>query len=246
MKEKTAITKICDSIIAITDDVCKKHLNQDYAELANKLAMALSRKRPSPLLSGAPKSWACAIVYALGQVNFIFDKSQTPHFSAKELCAFFGVSTQTASAKAKAISDMMKMMPFDPHWCTSQNLAHNPLLQLAETIEMLDYAKEQRHAQELLAKMTAQLPIPAYPIQSLVNLMHKQGYKLAVHQKLSIKSVLYMGDEGGIGCDVTLAGETATAFLVSVTHLQIDSSHPLAEEIGNYQKNRIKRLRAGH
>ena len=80
---------IYDEIVALTDEVCGKHLSQEYADLSRKMAATLSRKRPSPLASGRAKTWAAGIVYALGQVNFLFDKSQTPYVPARELCALF-------------------------------------------------------------------------------------------------------------------------------------------------------------
>jgi hypothetical protein len=81
-----------EEIIGLTDDVCHRHLTEEYALLAREMAATLARKRPSPLNSGRPATWACGIVYALGTVNFLFDKSQTPYVPAKELCAHFGVS----------------------------------------------------------------------------------------------------------------------------------------------------------
>ncbi len=59
-----------DAIVSLTDAVCKEHLNQEYADLARRLAAALARKRPSPIAQGKPASWACGIVYVLGMVNF--------------------------------------------------------------------------------------------------------------------------------------------------------------------------------
>lgn len=245
MANKDKIKEIYANIIAITDAVCNQHLNKDYAELARKLATTLSRKRPSPLQTGACKSWACAIVYALGKVNFLFDKEQTPHLSSKELAALFEVSPQTASSKANTILEMMKIMPLDPRWCISKNLAHNPLLQMAEMMEMMemmDRNKEARSDKELIEKMIKSLPIPVSPIQELAILMRDNGYKLAPNQKLMIKSVFYMGEEGGIVCDITPEGETKEVLVVSITHLNVYPSHPLAKEIINYQKKRIKSL----
>lgn len=86
---------IFDEIMALTDPFCKKHLDEEYAQLARQAAAALCRKRPSPLMSGGVNSWACGIVYALGFVNFLFDKSQDPHTSSAELCEWFGVSKST-------------------------------------------------------------------------------------------------------------------------------------------------------
>ena len=42
-------------------------------------------------------------------VNFLFDKSQTPHMRADELCAAFGVSQSSGSNKAKFIRDLFGM-----------------------------------------------------------------------------------------------------------------------------------------
>ena len=38
------------------------------------MTASLCRTRPSPLASGPPRTWACGILYALGQINFLSDK----------------------------------------------------------------------------------------------------------------------------------------------------------------------------
>ena len=53
------------------DAFCKQHVNDDYADLCRKLTAKLGRKRPSPLVSGLPNTWACGIVRAIGWVNFL-------------------------------------------------------------------------------------------------------------------------------------------------------------------------------
>lgn len=63
----------------MTDAFCREFLNDEYAELCRKLAAALARKRPSPLLRGKPKTWACGIVRTIGWVNYLDDPSQKPH-----------------------------------------------------------------------------------------------------------------------------------------------------------------------
>ena len=72
----------------------------------------LARKRPSPLLSGRHGTWAAAVVYALGQVNFLFDASSEPHLTADELSAAFGIAKSTMSSKAKQVRDLVKMSHF--------------------------------------------------------------------------------------------------------------------------------------
>lgn len=114
-----------DAVVALTDQVCREHLNEEYAQLARQATAALCRKRPSPLLSGRVNSWACGIVYALGFVNFLFDKSQDPHMSAAELCAAFGVAKGTGSARSKAVRDALGMMQMDPNWYLPSKIDDN-------------------------------------------------------------------------------------------------------------------------
>ena len=121
-----------DEIVAITDRVCREHLTDEYAQLCRRLAASLCRKRPPPVERGRPEGWACGIAYAIGSVNFIFEKSQTPHFTAPELCALFGVSVATGSARASEIRKLYDLGPFDVEWCLPSRLDDNPLAWLIE------------------------------------------------------------------------------------------------------------------
>ena len=103
-------------IVILTDALCNEKLNHEYAILCRELIAALARKRPSPLIGGQAKSWACGIVYTIGFVNFLFDKSQIPHMRADELCAWFGVGTSTGGNKAKQIRDMLRITQFNSKW----------------------------------------------------------------------------------------------------------------------------------
>lgn len=94
--------------------------------LCRRLAATIARKRPSPLARGKPEVWAAAIVYAMAQVNFLFDRSHTPHTTPGELCAFFGVKQTTASNKAKQIRDLLKMHFLDVEWSRPSTIEQNP------------------------------------------------------------------------------------------------------------------------
>lgn len=118
---------VYDEITRLTDAVCRDHIDEEFAMLCRKLAAALARKRPSPLARGKTEVWACAITYALGQVNFLFDRSQTPRMSRGELCAAFGVSQSTAGNKAKEIRDMFDMWYFDVEWYRPSRMDDNPM-----------------------------------------------------------------------------------------------------------------------
>ena len=121
-----------EAIVGLTDAFCDQHLNAEYRELAQDMAAALCRKRPSPLASGQPRSWACGIIYALGQVNFLSDRSTQPYMKMADLCAAFGVNPNTASAKARVISNALGTHQFDPTWTLPSMVDQNPLVWMAE------------------------------------------------------------------------------------------------------------------
>jgi hypothetical protein len=121
-----------ETIIGITDEFCREHLNEEYAELARKMAAALSRERPSPLESGRERSWAAGIVYALGRVNFLSDDSFEPHMSMGELCERIGVSQSNASSKSREIWKALDLMQLHPDWCPPSRLEENPLAWIVE------------------------------------------------------------------------------------------------------------------
>ena len=74
-------------IVTITDDACAAGLDDEYARLCRVLVARLARKRPSPLARGEARIWAAGVIYAVGQVNFLFDRSQQPHLRADLLDA---------------------------------------------------------------------------------------------------------------------------------------------------------------
>jgi len=105
-----------------------------------------------------------------------------------------------------------------------------------------DYAK----VKELMREMEAQLPISVRPTTALVRRLRQQGAQIVRDQELRIQDVFYAGDEGGILCAMALSEDAKEMLVVSITHLQVDPDHPLAQEIRDYQRERtIKIARSG-
>jgi hypothetical protein len=142
--------KVLRVIIGLTDQFCKEHLNDEYAVLCRELAEKLARKRPSPLLHGSPKTWASGIVRAIGWVNFLSDKSQTPHMRLSDIDAGFGVSESGGAAKLAAIRKMLDIHPLDPNWTLPSRLEDNPLVWMLEVNGlMMDVRAAPREVQEI-------------------------------------------------------------------------------------------------
>ena len=124
------VTARFDTIVGLTDAVCRTHLTDEYAALARELVSALARKRPSPPMRGHCDTWACGAMYTIGAVNFLFDPAQTPHLTSRELCALFGVSQSACAAKTREIRRTFDIGPLDPRWSLPSRLADNPLVWL--------------------------------------------------------------------------------------------------------------------
>lgn len=138
-----------DALAGLIDAVCQQRLTEEYAQVCRRLAAALCRKRPSPVTRGRLETWACGIVYAIGSANFLFDKTQTPHLTASELCSLFGVSTSTGGNKAGEIRHLFRIGSLDPDWCLPSKLAENPLAWLISVNGMiLDVRQAPRALQE--------------------------------------------------------------------------------------------------
>jgi hypothetical protein len=141
---------IYEKIVGLTDAVCGNKLNSEYRDLARAMTAALCRKRPSPLTSGQPRTWACGIVYALGRVHFLNDKSFSPYMTTSDLCAAFGVSESTVHAKARVIEETLGTRPLDPQWTVPSLVERNPLVWMVEVNGLLvDLRDMPRDVQEI-------------------------------------------------------------------------------------------------
>ena len=96
-------------------------------------------------------------------------------------------------------------------------------------------------AMKLIEKMEKYLPIIVRPSSSLVKSLRRQGIHVDRYKPLEIHSVLYMGNEAGIACDITPKGRE-NAVICSLTQLEVMGTDALAEEMRAYQQERIKNL----
>ncbi len=157
----TEVQAILATLIEMTDSFCKEFLNEEYAELCRKLATALARKRPSPLLQGRLETWACGIVRTIGWVNYLDDRSQKPHLKLPFIDKAFGVAESTGQGKSKAIRTMFKIRNFDPKWTLPSKMDENPMVW---TLEVNGFLMDIRHApRELQEAAFAKGLIPYIP-----------------------------------------------------------------------------------
>lgn len=99
-------------VAEIIEAFCDEKMNADFKELSLKALAKLCRKRPSPLASGKARTWAAGIVYAIGQLNFIFDRSQEIYMPASDIAGWFGLAKTTAGNKAAEVSRHLNLTSY--------------------------------------------------------------------------------------------------------------------------------------
>ena len=73
-EEKARIEALRVELTTLTAHFCEAHLDAEHAALAAELIAKMARKREVPFLHGSAKLWAAGVVYALAQINFLFDR----------------------------------------------------------------------------------------------------------------------------------------------------------------------------
>jgi len=121
-----------EQILALTDGLCTENLDAEYAELCARMVVRLGRKRPSPLARGDVRIWAATVVHAVGSVNFLFDRSQTPHLTADRLSSLTGVPKSTMANKARLIRELLRSRLYDPEFCRREMLERDPYAWLVQ------------------------------------------------------------------------------------------------------------------
>lgn len=139
-----------EEIARLVEAFCRERLNDEYAVVCRRLTEKLARKRPSPLVSGKPATWACGIVRTIGWINFLSDKTQSPHMKLTEIDKAFGVGESTGQGKSMLIRQMLKIRTFDHDWMLPSRLDDNPLVwMLMVNGFLMDIRDAPREAQEI-------------------------------------------------------------------------------------------------
>ena len=92
---------------------------------------------PSPLTRGDQGIWAAGVVYAVGQLNFVFDPSQSPHATADQLSGWLGVKKTTMANKARLIRDTLQLSDFESEFMRRDLVEASPLTWLLEVDGLL-------------------------------------------------------------------------------------------------------------
>lgn len=126
-----------EQIIGFVSKFCTEQINEEYKQLCIDLTKKLGRKRNVPFMTGKAEIWAASIVYTIGMLNFLFDKSFEPYIPSSDIHEYFGTKNSTISAKSKLIRDLLKLHRFSNEFSTNQMIDSNPINQFVMVDDML-------------------------------------------------------------------------------------------------------------
>ena len=123
---KEEIKQIETKLLELTAGFCSQKLDDDYAQLCEKLILKMGRKREVPFQSGKVEIWAAAVINAIGSINFLFDKAFEPYSTPDQISEYFGTKKSSVASKAKLIKDMFGMSYYSSEFSTQHMNANNP------------------------------------------------------------------------------------------------------------------------
>ena len=133
LAKKALVEPIKFKLTKLISPFCKQYLDDEYDKLCEKMIDKMARKQIPPFLSGKLEVWAASIIYAIGQVNFLFDKSSKPHVSGENIATYFKVSQSTIGQKAKTIRDMFKMSYYNEEFLIKKMQNYFPKFGMTES-----------------------------------------------------------------------------------------------------------------
>ena len=95
---------------------------------------------------------------------------------------------------------------------------------------------------KLLAALKAAVPFEVELTERIIAQLRAQHDAVADQTHLTVSNLSYAGDEGGIVCHIA-PPEKREALIISLTHVRVPRSMPLAAAIADYQKHRTKKLK---
>ena len=94
----------------------------------------------------------------------------------------------------------------------------------------------------LLAALEAAVPFEVELSPELIEYLRAEKIAIPGGGRHVVSGVSYAGDDGGIVCRI-IPAEGRDALVVSLTHVRMPRSMPLARTVADYQKHRVKKLK---
>ena len=99
-----------------------------------------------------------------------------------------------------------------------------------------------RKTETLMAALKAAVPFEIELTPEVVKQLQAQSLAHADQTHRIVSDLSYAGDEGGLVCHIVPLDKKEALF-ISITHVRMPRTMPLAAAVVDYQRHRVKKLR---
>ncbi len=122
-----------NEIKSLLEGYCKEYLDNEYMNLCDKLFNDLLEYDQYIFKRGEKVIWAASIIWTVGNMNFLSDKSFKPYATLSDVCKYFGSNTSTVGQKASKIREWFDIDCFNENYSHSNNTVTDFLKSLVVT-----------------------------------------------------------------------------------------------------------------
>lgn len=105
-------------ILEMIEEFSDKYLDVEFKALNVKLAGELGDCDKISFDDDKPEVWAAGIIFAIGQLNFLFEDLYAPYISRNNLCGYFKISRMKMNNKARDIRRLLNLKLGDKNFST--------------------------------------------------------------------------------------------------------------------------------
>jgi hypothetical protein len=143
-------------IVDLVNSFCIQKLDEEYLTLSERLIKKIYTQDPNAFNRGKIEVWAGAIVYAIGSINFLFDKETQPYASATDFEDFFKAKKSSIANKARQIKEKFELYHFCNEFTTKHINSMNPFNDVVMVDGMMVPLTElPEHIQEMVKEARA-------------------------------------------------------------------------------------------
>lgn len=100
------------NVLNLIEKYSTEKLDAEYNRLCKKVYTDLLNDNPKIYDRGKPEIWAASIIWAVGSVNFLDDRSFLPYATLSDICGYFNNNNSTVGQKASLIRSTLNIDVF--------------------------------------------------------------------------------------------------------------------------------------
>ena len=95
-----------EKLTEMVDNFCDEYLNEEYKQICHEIIEEMSNGKRVQFKRGKLEVWASAVIYAICQINSLFDKSSEINIARKDIFSYFGTNQTAVLTKAMKLRDI--------------------------------------------------------------------------------------------------------------------------------------------